>query len=68
MERVARLILLIGLIFSGFVALIFSVRILLGQILGVSWFWGGAIGAYFGPLAFAAALFVYDKAGKRSDA
>jgi len=60
--------LLIGVIISSFVALVFSVRILLGQLLGVGWFWGGAIGAYFGPLAFAAALFVYDRTGKRKDA
>ena len=34
-----------------------SVYIILGLVLGARWFWGGAIAAYFGPAAFAIALY-----------
>ena len=58
MERFVRLLLLAGLILSTIGALAYSMRIVLGQLMGVTWYWGGALVAYFGPLVFAGALYL----------
>lgn len=57
MERFVRLLLLTGLVLSTIGALAYAIRIVLGQIMGVSWYWAGAFVAYLGPLVFAAAMY-----------
>lgn len=58
MDSVVRFMLLIGLIFSSVAALTASLRIILGYALGTTWFWGGALAAYAGPVVFVAALYL----------
>jgi hypothetical protein len=58
MDRVIRILLLVGLVLSTIGAIGFSVRIILGSVLPVRWYWGGAIGAYAGPFLFAATLYL----------
>ena len=57
MNRAIGLLLVTGFALSIAAAIAESVYIILGLVLGARWFWGGAIAAYFGPAAFAIALY-----------
>ena len=57
MTRAITLLLQVGLVLTAIAAILFAVRIILQQALGIgSWYWGGAIAVFLGPLAFTAAL------------
>lgn len=58
MERFTRILLLVGLLLSTIAALAYSVRIIVGLVFGANWFWGGAFGAYLGPIVFAGAMYL----------
>ena len=68
MDRAIRFLLLGGLILSSIAALTAAVRILVGFMAGTEWYWAGAVAAYCGPLGFAAALYVFDRSGRRANA
>jgi hypothetical protein len=57
-ERVIRLLLLVGLFLSIVVALAYSVRVFVALIGRTDWYWGGAVGAYAGPLLMAGAMYL----------
>ena len=61
--RLISILLIAGLVLSSIAAIAGSVRIIIGVLLGVQWFWGGAFAAYVGPLCFAAALYLHRAAG-----
>jgi hypothetical protein len=61
MSRAINLLLEAGLIVSALGALAYAIRIILGTVINISWYWGGAIGAFAGPVAFAAALNLYQR-------
>jgi hypothetical protein len=58
MDQALRFLLQIGLILSSVAALTASLRIILGYALGTTWYWGGALAAYAGPLIFTVALYI----------
>ena len=62
MSRAIVLLLQVGLMLSAVAGILFAVRIILQQTIGGSWYWGGAIAAFFGPVAFALALFLVERA------
>lgn len=61
MSRIVALLLEAGLIVSAIGAILYSLRIIMGSIIDVSWYWGGAMAAFAGPVAFALALFIHEK-------
>ena len=61
MKRAIVLLLQIGLMLTAIAAIIFAVRIILQLTIGGSWYWGGAIAAFTGPVAFAIALYVFER-------
>lgn len=61
MSRAIQLTLQVGLLFSAIAAIVFAVRIIIGLTLGANWFWGGAVGAFLGPVSFAIALYLYER-------
>ena len=60
MTRAISLVLQIGLVVSSIAAILFALRIILEQILGGSWYWGGAMAAFAGPVAFSLALYLFE--------
>jgi hypothetical protein len=58
MESVIRLSLSIGLLLSALAGIAYAGVVLVGTLLPVSWYWGGALAAFAGPLAFALAAYV----------
>ena len=61
MSRAIVLLLQVGLMLSAVAGILFAVRIILQQTIGGSWYWGGAIAAFVGPVAFALALFLVER-------
>jgi hypothetical protein len=62
MKRLISLLLQAGLVLTAVAGILFAVRIILQQALGIGhWYWAGAVAAFVGPLAFAAALFVFER-------
>lgn len=61
MSRAIQLVLQVGLLFSAIAAIVFAVRIVVGLTLGANWFWGGAVGAFLGPVSFAIALYLFER-------
>ena len=55
-RRLTILMIEIALLVSAAVALIYSVRLAVSQVLPVGWFWGGAVAIFFAPVALAGAL------------
>jgi hypothetical protein len=68
MDRALRFLLQIGLALACIAALTASARVIVGFMLGIHWYWAGVLAAFAGPVAFAAALFLFDRGGRRSDA
>lgn len=60
-DRLIRILLLAGFGLSGVAALVASVVVLAGFLLGVRWFWGGVLTAYLGPVCFAGALALHNR-------
>ena len=61
MRRVITFLLQAGLALTAIAAILFAVRIIAQQVLGIgSWDWGGAIAVFLGPVAFTIALFVFE--------
>jgi hypothetical protein len=54
--RINQVLLEAGLLLGSLAAILYLVRMIIGSILGVEWFWGGAVASLFAPLSFAAAL------------
>jgi hypothetical protein len=67
-DRLIRILLQAGLALSGVGALVGSVRVILGFLLGAHWFWGGVLAAYLGPACFAGALRLHElsRLGRRA--
>jgi hypothetical protein len=63
MSRAIVLLLQVGLMLSAIAGILFAVRIILQQTIGGSWYWGGAIAAFVGPVAFALALLLVERSG-----
>ena len=62
MTRAITLLLQVGLVLTAIAAILFALRIILQQSLGIgSWYWGGAVAVFLGPLAFTAALAVFER-------
>ena len=61
MSRLISLILQVGLLLSAVAGILFAVRIILQQTIGGSWFWGGAMAAFAGPVFFALALQLFER-------
>ena len=61
MSRINVMVLEVGLLISSLAAILFALRIILQQVIGGSWFWGGAMAAFAAPVAFALALYLYDR-------
>ena len=67
MSRAITLLLQAGLFLTAIAGILFAVRIILQQTVGGSWYWGGAMAAFAGPVLFALALYLFerrDAAGK----
>ena len=66
MKRVITLLLQAGIVLTAIAAILFAVRMIVQQALGAgSWYWGGAIASFLGPVALAAALFVFERCASR---
>ena len=62
MKRVLSLLLQAGMVLTSVAGILFAVRMILQQSLGIGrWYWAGAVAAFVGPLAFAAALYVFER-------
>ena len=62
MNRAIVIILQIGLVLSAIAGILFALRIILQQAaIGGGWHWGGAMAAFAGPVAFAFALYLFDR-------
>ena len=61
MSQVITLILRVGVLLSGIAGILFTVRIILEQTVGGSWYWGGALAAFSGPVFFSAALYLFER-------
>jgi xanthine/uracil permease len=59
-QRLTIMMIEIALLISGAAAVIYSIRLAVGQVLPVGWFWGGAIAIFFAPVALAGALRLLD--------
>ena len=68
MDGLVRLLLTVGLVLASVAAFTASLRVIVGYMFGTEWYWGGVLAAYAGPVAFAAALYLLDRRGKRADA
>ena len=61
MTRALTIMLQIGLAVTSVAAILFALRIILQQTIGGSWYWGGALAAFAGPVAFALALYLFER-------
>jgi hypothetical protein len=62
MKRFIGLVLQSGLVLTAVAAILIAVRIILHEVIGIgTWYWGGAVAAFIGPVAFAAALFLFER-------
>ena len=61
MNRAILLSLQLGMLLSTIAAIVFAIRIVVGLTLGANWFWGGAVGAFIGPVSFAIALYLFER-------
>ena len=61
MNRALTFLLQVGLALTSVAAILFAVRIIVQQTLGGSWYWGGAMAAFAGPVAFAVALRLHER-------
>jgi hypothetical protein len=61
MRRAITLLLQAGLLLSTIGAILFALQIIVGLTLGSRWFWGGAVAAFLGPVAFASTLFLVER-------
>ncbi|MFD1611382.1 hypothetical protein ACFSCW_06155 [Sphingomonas tabacisoli] len=59
-RRLTILMIETAMLVSGAVALIYSIRLAVSQVLPVGWFWGGAVAIFFAPVALAGALRLLD--------
>ena len=53
---VSLMLLEVGLLLGTVAALLYVVRMIVGTVTGLEWFWGGAIASLSAPPAFAAAI------------
>ena len=61
MSQVITLVLRVGVLLSAIAGILFAVRIILEQTVGGSWYWGGALAAFSGPVFFSAALYLFER-------
>ena len=61
MSQLIALVLRVGVLVSSIAGILFAVRIILQQTMGGSWYWGGALAAFSGPVFFSLALYLFER-------
>ena len=61
MSRAISLTLQIGIFLSAVAGILFAIRIILQQTIGGSWYWGGAMAAFAGPVLFTIAFHLFER-------
>ena len=61
MSQLIALVLRVGVLVSSMAGILFAVRIILQQTIGGSWYWGGALAAFSGPVFFSLALYLFER-------
>ena len=65
MKRLINLLLQAGLVLTAVAAILFAVRIILQQAVGIgTWYWAGATAVFLGPVAFAIAIWVFERSDR----
>ena len=61
MSRLISILLRVGLVVSAVAAIIGAVRMGLGFVLNLSWYWAGLMAAFAGPVSFALAIYLFER-------
>lgn len=63
MHKVTAKLLEFGILSSTVLAILYMVRMALGLVLNISWYWGAALACLTGPLLLVAAKFLHARTG-----